>query len=147
MHFRAGVVAVVTNAAGQVMAFERADLPGQWQLPQGGIDVGEEPVEAAWRELGEETGLQSEDVTLVGEHADWTIYAWPGRVRDGGRRLGQAHRWFTFRVRDEAVVPEPDGREFVEWKWVEPEWLIDNVVSFRRPIYEQVLGTRHRTST
>ena len=56
-HFRAGVVAVVRRDDGLVMAFERADLPGQWQLPQGGLEAGESPVEAAWRELAEETGL------------------------------------------------------------------------------------------
>src|SRR5687767_13981343 len=54
-HFRAGVVAVVRRADGRVLAFERADLPGQWQLPQGGLDRGESPEQAAWRELEEET--------------------------------------------------------------------------------------------
>ncbi len=140
MHFRAGVVAVVVDTQGRIMAFERSDLPGQWQLPQGGIDVGEEPRAAAWRELGEETGLGPEQVELVGEHPRWTTYEWPVRVRSRGKRLGQAHRWFTFRVLDDAVEPTPDGHEFRAWRWATSEWLIENVADFRRESYTEVLG-------
>ena len=56
-NFRAGIVAVVRRGDGRIMAFERVDSPGQWQLPQGGLERGETPEQAAWRELGEETGL------------------------------------------------------------------------------------------
>ena len=140
MHFRAGVVAVVTDTQGRIMAFERSDLPGQWQLPQGGIDVGEEPRAAAWRELGEETGLGPEEVELVAEHSRWTTYEWPVRVRNGGKRLGQVHRWFTFRVLDDAVEPTPDGFEFRSWRWVTAEWHIDNVADVRRDSDTEVLG-------
>ncbi len=144
MQFRAGVVAVVTNEAGEVLAFERSDVPGAWQLPQGGIDVGERPRDAAWRELFEETGLGPDDVELVEEFPDWTVYEWPEELRAGrrqpDRRLGQAQRWFTFRVRTDDIVPTPDGVEFATWKWVEPDWLIDQVVGFRQPAYRRVLG-------
>ncbi|NQY56915.1 MAG: RNA pyrophosphohydrolase [Ilumatobacteraceae bacterium] len=139
MHFRAGVVAVVTNDAGQVMAFERSDVPNQWQLPQGGIEPGEAPIATAWRELAEETALGATDVDLVAEYPEWTVYEWPPDVRQNGKRLGQAQRWFTFRVRRDDVVPSPDGVEFISWRWVEPQWLIDQVVGFRRPAYERVL--------
>jgi putative (di)nucleoside polyphosphate hydrolase len=93
LHFRANVAAIVVNADGQIMAFERGDLPGEWQLPQGGIDEGETPVEAAWRELEEETGLGSKEVELVDEFPEWTAYTYPTGVRKNGR-LGQAQRWF-----------------------------------------------------
>jgi putative (di)nucleoside polyphosphate hydrolase len=138
MHFRANVVAVVTDDGGRVMAFERSDIPGQWQLPQGGIDDGETPETAAWRELGEETGLGVDDVALVDEYPDWTVYEWPTGPRPNGR-MGQAQRWFTFRVRTPDVEPEPDGVEFRSWKWVERDWLVANVVDFRRPSYQRVL--------
>jgi putative (di)nucleoside polyphosphate hydrolase len=138
-HFRAGVVIVVVNDRGEVLAFERNDVRGQWQLPQGGIDVGERPVQAAWRELAEETGLGPDDVELVGEHPDWTVYEWPDHLRERGRRLGQAHRWFTFRPRDPDVEPSPDGSEFVDWRWADRTWLIDQVVEFRRAGYRRVL--------
>ncbi len=140
-HFRAGVVAVVRRADGQVLAFERADAPGQWQLPQGGLERGEAPQDAVWRELHEETGLGADDVELVGEHDEWIVTAWPAAVVGTGRRLGQVQRWFEFRARDDGVQPRPDGREFQAWKWVEAAWLIDNVVSFKQPGYATVLGT------
>jgi len=137
--FRAGVVAVVSNAQGQVLAFERSDVAGAWQLPQGGIDVGETALMAAWRELGEETGLGHGEVELVGEHPAWTAYEFPSHVRSFGGRLGQAQRWFFFRVLDDEVVPRPDRVEFVGWQWVDRHWLVENVVGFRQDSYRAVL--------
>ncbi|MEM1334757.1 MAG: NUDIX domain-containing protein [Actinomycetota bacterium] len=137
-HFRANVVAIVTDSAGRVMAFERGDIRGQWQLPQGGVDEDESVETAAWRELREETGLDDADVELIGQHPDWTAYVWPDGPRKNGR-LGQCQRWFRFRVVDDGVEPEPDGDEFVDWRWVDAEWLVDNVVEFRRPSYRRVL--------
>jgi len=146
MQFRAGVVAVVTNAAGQVMAFERSDVPGAWQLPQGGIDVGEPTDAAAWRELFEETGLGPEQVDLVREYPEWTAYEWPAELRAAGKgrgsgRLGQVQRWFIFTVRGDDVEPVPDGVEFSTWRWVDREWLIERVVEFRRESYRKVLSS------
>ncbi len=138
-NFRAGVVAVVTNSQGKLLAFERGDVPGAWQLPQGGIDVGEEPGVAAWRELGEETGLGPEDVELVAEHPDWVVYEFPDQIRSAGKRLGQAQRWYLFRVRSDDVIPTPDEVEFVDWRWVEPSWLLDHVVEFRQAAYRAAI--------
>jgi putative (di)nucleoside polyphosphate hydrolase len=142
MHFRAGVVAIVTNSKSQILAFERSDVADQWQLPQGGIEQGETPEEAAWRELGEETSLGTTEVDLIDEFPDWTIYELPNGVGQKGKRLGQAQRWFTFRACSDDVVPTPDGIEFVSWKWVEPEWLIGQIVGFRRASYERVLDAQ-----
>jgi putative (di)nucleoside polyphosphate hydrolase len=144
-HFRAGVVIVVRRTGGDVLAFERVDFPGQWQLPQGGLESGELPEAAAWRELSEETGLGPEHVALVGEHPEWTIYEWPRDVVGTGARLGQVHRWFFFEPLDGDVRPKPDGREFGAWRWVQPDWLISQVVPFRRPGYSQVLGAVRAT--
>jgi putative (di)nucleoside polyphosphate hydrolase len=139
-HFRASVVAVIERADGDVLAFERADAPDSWQLPQGGIEQGEEAVDAVWREVKEETGLGPVDVELVGEYPDWVAYEWPPDVRAGRKGIGQAQRWFTFRVLDEGVEPQPDGSEFTAWKWVDRGWLIDHVVPFRSLAYRRVLG-------
>jgi putative (di)nucleoside polyphosphate hydrolase len=138
-HFRAGVVAVIERSDGAILAFERADAPGNWQLPQGGIEPGEEAVDAVWREIGEETGLGPDDVTLVDEHPEWVPYEWPLDVRAGRKGIGQVQRWYTFRVIDEAVEPQPDGSEFTSWRWVDRQWLIDHVVPFRAQAYATVL--------
>ena len=134
--------AIAFNQSHDGGTFERSDIADQWQLPQGGMDAGETPVEAAWRELEEETGLGPKEVELVDEFSEWTVYQWPNGARERGRRLGQAQRWFTFRALSDKIVPIPDGVEFVSWKWVEPAWLIDQVVEFRRSGYERVLGTK-----
>ena len=138
-HFRAGVVAAIRRSDGRILAFERSDLSGEWQLPQGGIETGESPVAAVWRELAEETGLDERDVRLVDEHAEWTVYAWPSSMRDS-ERIGQVHRWFFFEPVDDSVEPTPDGKEFCGWRWMQPDELIDRVVEFRKAPYRQVLG-------
>lgn len=138
-HFRAGVVTVVRRSDGKVLAFERADIAGEWQLPQGGVEDGEEPAAAAWRELAEETGLTAADVRLVGEYDGYTVYEWPAAMRRKGRR-GQVHRWFFFEPLHDDVRPVPDGQEFVAWTWLDPSELIERVVEFRRTPYRQVFG-------
>ena len=75
------------DSAGRLMAFERCDTPGAWQLPQGGIDSGETPEQAAWRELEEETGLGPEEVVLDGPLGDWTVYE-SSKVRRSIRKCG-----------------------------------------------------------
>lgn len=130
---------MVTNSRDEVLAFERSDVPGAWQLPQGGIDVGESPDDAAWRELGEETGLGPDEVELVAVHPTWMAYEFPEHVRSEGKRLGQVQRWYFFRARSDDVVPTPDDIEFVAWRWVERAWLVDHVVGFRSEVYRAVL--------
>lgn len=141
-HFRAGVGIVVRHPDGrQVLAVERASPRGAWQLPQGGLAEGEEPVEAAWRELAEETGLGPDDVELRSEVPGWLAYELPAAQRRRPNQRGQVQRWFVFDARRADLVPRLDGREVVAWRWVEPDWLIEHVPEFRRAVYAQVLGT------
>ena len=129
----------------RVLVFERIDTPGAWQFPQGGLDADETPVEAARRELTEETGLVDSDVVLVAEYPEWLAYAWPddiqrNAVRAKPGRLGQVQRWFLFDAVDADVTPRPDGREFGAWQWADPQWLVERVVHWRRPAYVRVLS-------
>ncbi len=145
-HFRAGVVIVVRHPdRRQVLAFERGDSPGSWQFPQGGLEQGEEPIVGAWRELMEETGLGEADVVARAEHPEWVAYEWPAEViRESGRngrRRGQVQKWFFFDARSADIAPSPDGREFVAWRWVDPDWLVAHVADWRRGAYERVLGS------
>ena len=145
-HFRAGVVIVVFHPdSREVLAFERADSPGSWQLPQGGLNAGEQPIDGAWRELHEETGLGAPQVILRGEHPEWLAYEWPPAVRARKaaprERIGQTQKWFLFDAVSPNIQPIPDGTEFVAWKWVAPRWLVDHVVEWRRGPYQRVLGS------
>jgi putative (di)nucleoside polyphosphate hydrolase len=116
-----------------------------WQMPQGGIDAGEAPVEAARRELWEETNVRS--VELVAELPGWQTYDLPenARAKWGGRYRGQTQKWFLFRFLGsdaEIDVHEPahgrHGAEFDAWRWERFERLPELVVPFKRSVYEAV---------
>ena len=115
-----------------------------WQMPQGGIDPGEEPREAALRELEEETGIRRDLVSVEAETPDWIAYDLPPELVPrvwGGRYRGQQQRWFLMRFhgRDEDVRIDTAHPEFSEWRWLPPEELIDRIVPFKRHVYAQVL--------
>ena len=135
----------LANPAGLVFAGERVDTPGAWQMPQGGIDKGETPREAALRELTEETGLLPASVSVEAEAPDWIDYELPielvGRVWKG-RYRGQTQRWFLMRYAgpDEAVDLTVHHVEFVRWRWMTPEDVLDAIVAFKRDVYRKVFA-------
>jgi len=131
------------NRAGLVFVGERDDMPGAWQMPQGGIDKGETPAEAALRELGEEVGTTAAEV--VAETRDWLAYDLPphlqGRVW-GGRYRGQRQKWFALRFtgNDRDIALDAHSHpEFVAWRWVAARHLPALTVGFKRAVYEQVI--------
>ena len=124
-----------------------ADIARSWQMPQGGIDPGEEPRHAALRELREETNITS--VTLLGESRGWLTYdlppaligkAWNGRFR------GQRQKWYALRFTgsdDEIDIVHPAGghqAEFVAWRWAPIAELPDLVVPFKRQVYAAIVA-------
>lgn len=140
----AGVM--LLNRDGQVFVGQRLDSTLEaWQMPQGGIDPGEAPLDAAIRELREETGVAADKVRLIAESPDELFYDLPddmiGRIWKGKWR-GQRQRWFLFAFdgTDDDIdirTPEP---EFRAWRWADPADLPTMIVPFKKALYEQVLA-------
>lgn len=144
--YRPNVGLMVVNSIGHVFAGQRLDHNSDaWQMPQGGIDEGEEPLVAAMRELGEETGISADLVEVLTHTADWLRYDFPvelaAQLWRGGYR-GQEQRWYLLRYlgEDHQINIATEEPEFSIWRWMEPAELIENIVPFKRDIYTQVIG-------
>jgi len=137
--FRANVGAVIVNADGLVLALERKKIPGSWQLPQGGLDEGEEPQEAVRREIREETGIETVHLELLATTPRWLAYELPEESRSQKTGRGQVQKWFLFRFTglDEAITMG-DGKEFRAWEWTSMQALLSKVVAFKQPVYQEL---------
>ena len=137
--YRAGVGAVVTGPGGKVLVLERIDVPDAWQLPQGGLEVGEEPIEAIKREIREETGIKEMDLRLLSPDSRLLAYELPREFRSKKTGRGQVQLWFLFCFEgsDEAITLG-DKKEFRNWKWMSMDDLISIVVPFRKPVYQEL---------
>lgn len=144
--YRRNVGVVLVNTRGLVFAGQRIDNPGSaWQMPQGGIDKGESPRDAALRELEEETGVLPKLVRIEAETRGWIPYDLPHDLVPNiwkGRFRGQEQKWFLMRFEgsDADVNIETDHPEFSRWQWMAPAELIDLIVPFKRDTYRQVFG-------
>ena len=148
--YRPCVGVVLARPDGTVFAGRRIDNPGEaWQMPQGGIDPGEDVPTAALRELHEETGVRPDLVTIEAETAGWIPYDLPPELVPrlwGGRFRGQEQRWVLMRFRgadadiDIAAEGQPHEAEFSEWRWMSPEDLMTRIVPFKRGVYEAVFA-------
>jgi putative (di)nucleoside polyphosphate hydrolase len=145
-HFRAGVGIVVVDHKGRVLALERHDKPGAWQLPQGGIDNDERPDQAAWRELREETGLTDKDVRLICRHPGWLGYELPAEDRDDRLGRGQVHKWYVMALTGATAPgvelsrddPDKGQPEFRAHRWMPFDELLSVAADFRVPVYREV---------
>jgi putative (di)nucleoside polyphosphate hydrolase len=141
-YFRAGVGAVIVDARGRVLVGERRKRPGSWQFPQGGIEKGETPEDAVYREIHEETGLERADIKLLARHPGWLCYELPPRLQSEKTGLGQAQRWFHFRLKARSGWTLPDDHaEFRRFEWISFDSAVRRAVSFRRPIYKVLRET------
>lgn len=151
--YRPCVGIMIIDRNGLVWTGQRADMPGDaegpgqwWQMPQGGIDPGEEPRAAAMREVWEETAMRS--LEILGETRDWLTYDLPPEligIAWGGRFRGQRQKWFAMRFTGEEseidIGPRPGHDiEFRAWRWSEPARLVDSIVPFKRDVYRAVLA-------
>lgn len=143
--FRLNVGAALFNRAGRVLVARRADLgpddPYPWQLPQGGIDAGEDPERAVLRELREEIGTDA--AIVLGSIPEWLTYDFPTEVlaKFGARHRGQKQRWFALRFigDDDMIRLDADPhQEFDAWRWERLAAIPDLAVPFKRHIYERL---------
>ncbi|MCC7273032.1 MAG: RNA pyrophosphohydrolase [Alphaproteobacteria bacterium] len=142
--YRRGVGIMVLNRDGRILVARRIDMPSEaWQMPQGGIDRGETPIEAARRELLEEIGTANGE--FVGESRDWYSYDLPpdlaGRLWRG-RFRGQTQKWFAFRFAgdDREINLETEKPEFLAWKWAPADDVPRLIVPFKRDIYAAIVS-------
>jgi putative (di)nucleoside polyphosphate hydrolase len=144
--YRPGVGLVLINRDGLLFAGRRIDMMPDmeaWQMPQGGIDPGETPRQAALRELREEVG--TDKAVILAESRDWHAYDVPGasvaRLWGGGYR-GQRQKWFALRFtgRDEDINLATEHPEFDAWQWLAPARLSELIVPFKRDIYRAVFA-------
>lgn len=147
--YRDNVGALLFNGAGRVLVARRADMPnaegaaGGWQLPQGGLDKGEDPAMAVLRELEEEIGTAR--AKILAEHPRWLVYDLPATLIGkalGGKYRGQRQKWFALRFlgRDADIRLDLDPHpEFDAWRWADLGELPGLAVDFKRAIYEELV--------
>ena len=140
---RLGVGIIVLNKENKVFVGKRKDNPtNKWQMPQGGVDRGENLINAMKRELKEETSIRS--IEILKELEEWTEYELPdyllGKIWRGKYR-GQKQKWFIVRFlgKDEEINLKTSHPEFIEWQWLDIENLPSVIVHFKKKVYEKLL--------
>ena len=142
--YRPCVGIFLLNNDGLVFAGRRIDSRAEaWQMPQGGIDAGESPLQACMREMREEIGTNT--AKLIRQHDDWLYYDIPLPLADRlwqGRYKGQKQKWMALRFTgdDSDINIATEEPEFCEWKWLSPHDLVDLAVPFKRDVYQNVLA-------
>ncbi|MES2498290.1 MAG: RNA pyrophosphohydrolase [Pseudomonadota bacterium] len=143
--YRPAAAIMLLNNDGKVFVAQRIDSALEaWQMPQGGLDLDEEPVAGALRELEEETGIKPALVEIIARAPDVLLYDLPADLQGKiwrGRYRGQAQHWFLARFlgTDADVDLETPEPEFRAWKWVEAGELVDLIVPFKRELYAKVV--------
>ncbi len=143
--YRPNVGVMMINAEGHVWVGQRSDrYQDAWQMPQGGIDKGEDARLAALRELEEETGVTPDLVEVIAESDGWLPYDLPVEVVPhfwGGKYRGQEQKWFLLRFigRDDQINIATEHPEFSAWCWQPVAELVDKVVPFKKEVYARVV--------
>ena len=144
LKYRKNVGMVLINAQGHIFAGKRIDNnTGAWQMPQGGIDEGETPETAAFRELTEETGINPSNARLLSSTAGWLSYDIPFELIPqlwNGQFRGQKQKWFAFEFlgKDSDINIATEEPEFSEWAWKSKNDLLSSIVPFKVEVYQKV---------
>ncbi len=144
--YRPCVGIMLANPRGHIFVGQRMDRDvDAWQMPQGGVDAGEKTLDAAIRELWEETGVTEKMVTLEAESRELIAYDLPHEIVPKiwkGKYRGQEQKWFLFRFHgtDDQINIATAHPEFSQWKWMPKDQLVDNIVPFKREVYQKVLA-------
>jgi len=141
-NYRANVGIMIVNRDGKILAGEAFYYPGEWMMPQGGIDAQESAEQAMRRELFEETGLDFEQVRLIREHDGWLQYLFrKSQYKDDVFYVGQRQKWFLLEY--DGHLPDANSvqeQEFSSFGWVEPEWLVTQIPAFKKAVYRTVVS-------
>ena len=144
--YRANVGIIITNGNGHVFWGQRVQQNGSWQFPQGGIDAGESPEDALYRELYEEVGLKADDVRLLGQTRTWLRYRIPHNLVRKGQNppcIGQKQKWFLLELdaEPETICFDCGSKaEFNDWRWVSYWYPVGQVVKFKREVYRKAMA-------
>jgi putative (di)nucleoside polyphosphate hydrolase len=139
--YRPNVGLALFSARGEVLLGRRRQGGAfAWQMPQGGIDSGETPEQAALRELEEEIGVGAHLVELLEETPDWLRYDFPDYAQRRGNWRGQRQKWFALRYRgtDHDIVLDRHTPEFDSWRWADLAQAPSLIIDFKRAVYEQI---------
>jgi putative (di)nucleoside polyphosphate hydrolase len=145
-NYRPNVGIMIIDNNKNIFVGQRLDHPSHfWQMPQGGIDADEKPFDAALREAYEETGIKKNNLKLISEIKEWYHYDLPldlAKTLWNGKYIGQKQKWFLFEFsgNDKHINVNTKNAEFSEYKWVNKNFIINNIVPFKKEIYEKLLS-------
>ena len=143
--YRPNVGMMIINKKKEIFVGKRIDHPSNfWQMPQGGIDAQEIPSIAALREMEEEVGIKKNKVDLLTESKDWYYYSIPSDLAKTlwkGKYKGQRQKWFLYKFKgtEKDINIHTEHPEFSDYKWVTKDFLVPNIVPFKKKIYEKLL--------
>ena len=143
--YRPNVGMMIINQKKEIFVGKRIDHPSNfWQMPQGGIDAQEIPSIAALREMEEEVGIKKNKVDLLTESKDWYYYSIPSDLAKTlwkGKYKGQRQKWFLYKFKgtEKDINIHTEHPEFSDYKWVTKDFLVSNIVPFKKKIYEKLL--------
>jgi len=140
-NYRDNVGIMIVSSERLILAGDALHYPGEWMMPQGGIDSNEDPGQAMERELLEETGISMAQVRLIHEHDEWLNYLFrKPQYKDGVFYVGQRQKWFLLEYN--GPLPDADSvkeQEFSRFDWVEADWLVEQIPAFKKEVYRRVV--------